>query len=198
MTTRGVAIRRRDIQQPSQLQAVHRRPQVRRLAPKGVHVHQVIEIPLQITLHHHSIRFVAGDRPPPLAAHPRQVPRDHVTVIVVRVVRQHEIGPGLDKVPEGPDPAAAHGVEDAELVAGPPLQGGGEDAEVAADGALAAVEGAAGLELVAALGGVALGGAARREEVGARGRETVGGGGCDSRVWREIGERRWRRRKKTG
>lgn len=192
MTTGGVTIRRRDIKQPSQLQTVHRRPQVRRFAPKGVHVHQVVEIPLQVTLRHDPVRFVAGDRPPALPAHPRQVPRDHAPVVVVRVVRQHEIGPGLEEVPEGSDPAAAHGVEDAQPGSGPPVQGGREDAEVAADGALAAVEGAAGLELVAALGGRALGvgGAVRGEEDGARRRETAGGRGCDSRVWREIGERR--------
>lgn len=68
------------------------------------------------------------------------------------VVGPDEVGLALGEVAEGAHAAAAHGVEDAEATArGAAPESSGEDAEIAADGALAAEEGVAGLELDAPL-----------------------------------------------
>lgn len=97
-----------------------------------------------------------GYDPPPLAEGGEpglagKVGEDEGVGALEGVVGPDEVGAALGEVAEGADAAPAHCVEHAEAAAASAEEGGGEDAEVAPHGALAAEEGIAGLELDAAL-----------------------------------------------
>lgn len=73
---------------------------------------------------------------------------------LIRVVCEHEVRLRLHQVPQRPDTAPAHGVEDSETAVGFAVEGCGEHAEVAAGGALLAEEGLAGVEFETSFGAV--------------------------------------------
>lgn len=157
MPARWVAIGRRDVQQASDLDCSNGQTHERRIAPKGVDIHQIKEVPSEITLRQYLIRTQMREHPPPIPSRGNpsfsgEVGEDEAPVALEGVVGPHEGRAGLGEVAEGADAAPAHGIEDAEAAAkGHPVEGGGQDAEVAADDALAAEEGVACLELDAPL-----------------------------------------------
>ena len=133
-----------DIKQPTQFHNIEGRPQESRITSKRIHINKVKKVPLEITLRHQPIGIEMRHRPPLLAPQiPRHSPRvrqNNSSAFIVWVIRHHKIRLCLDQVPQGPNPPAAQRVEDSEMAGGFPLEGDGEDAEVAAGGALAVEE----------------------------------------------------------
>lgn len=77
----------------------------------------------------------------------RQIPQNHPPVVLAGVVSEDEISLRFNEIAEGADPAAAESVENSQAAVGFLVEGGGEDAEVAAGGALMPEKGASGVEL---------------------------------------------------
>lgn len=149
----GVTIGVSNIQQAAQFHGRNCSSEEAGIAAERIDINEIKIIPFQVTLRQDSRRVRMRHRPsPPVAGNPRKIPQNYAIDTVIRVVCEHEIGLRLRQVPQRPNPAPAHRVENPEAALGSLAQGRREHAEVAAGGALVAEEGVADVELQAALG----------------------------------------------
>lgn len=152
VTAGGVTIGVSNIQQSAQFHGRNGSSEKAGIAAERINVNEIKIIPLQVPLRQDSRRVRMRHLPSaPVPRIPRKIPHNYAPDTVIGVVCEHEIGLRLHQVPQGPNSASAHRVQDPEAALGPLAEGRREHAEVSPGGALVAEEGVADVELQAAL-----------------------------------------------
>lgn len=122
MPSWGIPISGGDVQQSSLPDSGNSHPHERGVAPEGINVHEIEELPAEVVLGQGPVGVEVADDPAALAAGRHtgvagQIGEDEGSAVLGGVVGPDEVGAGLGQVTESADAAAAHCIDDTEATA---------------------------------------------------------------------------------